>query len=96
MNKHQTINKIGFLLLVSSTISLLASCQSPVEEDFGNSVRQVMQAQYLHPELEKNPPTEVVNVSDGQRLEGATEIYRGENSTSERVREDIRVDVGKN
>lgn len=95
MREGQKVKRFGRVLLGCSIITLLMSCSSAVEQDFGNSVRQMRQAQQLHPELAANPSAEIVNLNDGQRLEGATEIYRAENSTAETIREDIKVKVGR-
>jgi len=65
---------------LAKSIALLALCaasfactQTPLEEDFGNSVRSMISAQTLNPEPEAAGPES----GDGQRLEGVLGDYRG-------------------
>jgi hypothetical protein len=57
---------------------LTAGCaDTPLADaDYGNSVRQMVQAQTLDPAAASNPPALAPEITDGARLEQALEVYR--------------------
>lgn len=58
---------------------LLGGCAvepTMTEATFGDSVRSMVRAQTLNQETLTNPSDEVIDGTDGQRLEGALEAYR--------------------
>jgi len=72
-----TLNKMIPLLAASGTLLLAAGCATgpeAVEKDFGNSVRQMQQAQTANPmaPADSNP----LDHGDGDRINGAIEAYR--------------------
>lgn len=67
-------------LMAISALLALASCVSPavVEDDFGNSVRQMVLAQRAHPTVSESPDPDEPDTSDGQRAVNALGVYRGD------------------
>lgn len=57
---------------------LTAGCaETPLADaDYGNSVRQMVQAQTFDPVAASNPPALAPDIADGPRLEKALEVYR--------------------
>ena len=59
--------------------ALLVGCASQptgTEAAFGDSVRQMVRAQTLNQSTLSNPSDEVIDSTDGQKLEGVLEAYR--------------------
>jgi type IV pilus biogenesis protein CpaD/CtpE len=72
-----TLSKLIPLLAASGTLLLAAGCATgpeAVENDFGNSVRQMQQAQAANPmaPADSNP----LDHGDGERINGAIDAYR--------------------
>jgi len=72
-----TLSKTISLLAASSALLLAAGCATgpeAVENDFGNSVRQMQQAQTANPmaPADSNP----LDHGDGARINGAIDAYR--------------------
>jgi type IV pilus biogenesis protein CpaD/CtpE len=60
-------------------LSLFCGCTvepTLTERNFGESVRQMIQAQTNDPSTLTNPSEETLDGSDGQRAEGVLETYR--------------------
>lgn len=70
------MNALAFAL----TAALLGGCaDTPLaDEDFGNSVRQMVQAQTFDPAAASNPPALAPDITDGGRLEEALKVYRSD------------------
>jgi len=71
------MNRMLRLLAASATLLLAAGCATgpeAVENDYGNSVRHMMQAQTANPTApaDSNP----LDHGDGTRINGAIEAYR--------------------
>jgi len=76
-----SIYKINTLILPTLTVALAltAGCASGpdrVEEDFGNSVRAMRQAQTMDAVAAAAPDTTPITSTDGQRMENALQTYR--------------------
>ena len=69
--------------------------ESRSEREFGNSVRQVVQAQKENPEKSENPDPNPVDHADGARLEPVLKTYRTDTGTPEKVERDILIDVSE-
>jgi hypothetical protein len=67
---HATALLIAALLLAGCADTPLA------DADYGNSVRQMVQAQTFDLAAASNPPALAPEITDGARLEAALEIYR--------------------
>ncbi|HEY0685465.1 MAG TPA: hypothetical protein VGD45_24215 [Steroidobacter sp.] len=60
-------------------VALLTSgcADTPLADaDYGNSVRQLVQAQTFDPAAASNPPELAPEITDGARLQEALDIYR--------------------
>jgi 7-keto-8-aminopelargonate synthetase-like enzyme len=76
-----SIYKINTLILPTLTVALAlasgcASGPDRVEEDFGNSVRAMRQAQTMDAVAAAAPDTTPITSTDGQRMENALQSYR--------------------
>ena len=73
-----TIHTNALALAMAFGASLLAGCaDTPLaDEDYGSSVRQMIQAQTFDPAAASNPPALAPEITDGARLEEALEVYR--------------------
>jgi len=64
------------------------------EQNFGNSVRNMVRAQTYDASTLSSVPEGVVEDTDGQKLGGALEAYRATQGTSESVGQEISISVG--
>jgi outer membrane murein-binding lipoprotein Lpp len=95
MNSKYTINSLMLTSIVLAT-AMTAGCASGptrVEDDFGNSVRAMNQAQILDPVAAAAPDTTAITSTDGVRMENALKGYRDSVGKSEAVNEDFNFDV---
>jgi hypothetical protein len=46
------------------------------DDDYGQSVKQIVQAQTLDPAAASNPPELAPEITDGARLQNALDVYR--------------------
>ena len=78
MKSTQTLN-ICLLTGIVMAIALTTGCASGptrVEEDYGNSVRAMRQAQTMDPVAAATVDTTPVTSTDGQRMENVLKTYR--------------------
>jgi hypothetical protein len=76
---------------------LLGACanqESLTERNFGESVRQMIQAQTYDPSTLTMPSAEPVDGTDGQMLEGAVEVYRSDVASPEGGGNEVVINVG--
>ena len=95
MNSNHT--KFNNLLGLAAVATLCVACASGptrVEEDFGNSVRAMRQAQTLDPVAAAAPDLTPVAGTDGQRMENALNTYRTGVGDPAAVSESIEFDIG--
>jgi len=64
------------------------------EQNFGDSVRNMVRAQTYDASTLSNVPEGVVENSDGEKLGGALEAYRATAGSSESVGQEISISVG--
>lgn len=83
------MNLTKSIALLALCAALSACAQTPLEEDFGNSVRSMISAQTLNPEPEAGDPES----GDGQRLEGVLGDYRGTVTKRTSVSSDTQLGV---
>jgi hypothetical protein len=90
-------HKCGITLNAMVLVALLAGCATeptPLDEDFGKSVRQMMAAQRYEPPgapaLPEEPP-----VLDGLKADEAIRTYRGEDGKQEEAAQPIVIDLGQ-
>ncbi len=76
---------------------VLSACTSTdpvrVEEDFGNSVRNMIQAQTYNPDAARNPPSEPPTVLDGPKGSKVLDTYRGDVSDPQKTERPIQLDI---
>lgn len=92
MKSYQTLAALVGLPVVV----LLGACTTEptlTERNFGNSVRQMIQAQTHDPSTLATPSTETVESSDGRRLENVLDAYRTDVAKPESVNEDVVISV---
>lgn len=78
------------------TAALLGACAhepTPVERNFGSSVRNMIEAQTYDPSTLSSPSTDTIDNGDGRRLEAVLEAYRTDVAKPESVREDVIISV---
>ena len=95
-NIHKTNSAVLTALVIGTT--LLAGCASgptKVEDDFGNSVRAMRQAQIMDPVAAAAPDTTPVTSTDGQRMDNALKAYRENVGKPAAVNEDFNFDVSQ-
>ena len=63
-------------LAVASLLTAGCADTPLADADYGNSVRQMVQAQTFDPAAANNPPALAPEITDGPRLETALEVYR--------------------
>ncbi|MGH8577227.1 MAG: hypothetical protein ACREXX_10385 [Gammaproteobacteria bacterium] len=93
------MTKIWMAVSMQSAALLLGACtySDPVrvEEDFGNSVRNMIKAQTYNPAAARNPPVEPPTVLDGTKGNRALEAYRGDIDKPAEVKQPIRIEIGE-
>ncbi len=78
-----------------TAVLLLAGCaETRTEREFGDSVRQVMNAQIADPHAAALPSSEAVTGGHAGRLEGVIEAHGSEVSNTEGVSKPVSIDVG--
>jgi hypothetical protein len=93
----KTLIKISSGLLLALTLGATTGCsgaKTATEADFGNSVRQMSQAQTLNPTTRSLPDPDPIDYGDGERLNNVMETYRQDVSKPETVKEDIVINLG--
>jgi type IV pilus biogenesis protein CpaD/CtpE len=90
MNSYKT-----FVALVGlPVVATLAACGPTLtEQNFGVSVRQMIEAQTFDQSTLTTPPTETIEENDARRLENVLETYRTDVAKPGAVSEDIIIDV---
>ena len=76
----------------------LAGCNSTsaVEDDFGNSVRQMVDAQKANPEVSNNPDRDPVDGTDAERVVRVLKTYREDVAQPSDVRRDRALNISGN
>lgn len=95
-----SINRVNSLILPTLTVvlALASGCASGpdrVEEDFGNSVRALRQAQTMDPVAAAAPDTTPITSTDGQRMENALQSYRENVGNPAAIKDDFQFDVSE-
>ena len=91
MRKLKIISGVAF----AASLVLTAGCAhgpEAVEQDYGNSVRHMMQAQTANPAAPAD--ANAIEGGDGQRLNNVIEAYRKDVSKPEEVKRDIVINMG--
>ena len=85
---------VKLTLIGIGTLLTVGCAGSAVEADFGESVRNMVQAQQAHPEVSRNPDPEAVDSTDGGRVVNAVDAYRSDVSKPSEVSQDIILRIG--
>jgi type IV pilus biogenesis protein CpaD/CtpE len=93
VNAQKTLSAAGIAL---ATLLAGACANEPTltERNFGDSVREMINAQTYDPSTLSAPSTEPVEGSDGRRSENVLEVYRTDIAKPEVVRDEIVLSVG--
>ena len=97
MNSINRNNRLILSALVLTT-ALAAGCSTGptrVEDDFGNSVRAMRQAQTMDAVAAAAPDTTPITSTDGQRMENALKSYRESVGQPQAIREDFNFEVSE-
>ncbi|MEA3411731.1 MAG: hypothetical protein U9R74_09350 [Pseudomonadota bacterium] len=92
-NSEKTLGSGALLALL-----LTAGCsttQEPtrVDDDFGNSVRNMIDAQIYNHAAAQNPPVDPPLALDGQKGENVLEAYRKDVAKPKKIEERIQINV---
>lgn len=79
----------GVFVLACSGCAYMPGAAQTVENDFGNSVRNMVSSQTYDPQAAENPPQGVTEGLDGQKAGLGLETYRTEAGTGTAVRAPI-------
>ena len=92
------MNVIKPCAVVVATVAVAGCADTPLADaDYGNSVKQMLQAQTLDPIAASNPPELAPQMTDGARLENAMEVYRKDVAKGNtEVKQPIIFEVGTN
>jgi hypothetical protein len=93
------INTKIYLNIVVCTLALFAAaCSSPtplVDATFGDAVHSTVEAQLYDPAAAANPSPDVVDGTDGQRMEAVVEAHRNQAGSADAVSNPIVINVGQ-
>jgi type IV pilus biogenesis protein CpaD/CtpE len=91
---HMDMLRTFRIIAVSGSLFAVAGCASgpsTVENDFGNSVRHMTQAQVANPAAPvDNDP---IDHGDGPRINAAIDVYRKSVSDPKEIKQDIVIGV---
>jgi hypothetical protein len=88
------IHKSGLVIVVLA-VSGCASTTS--DDDYGQSVKQMVQAQTFDPAAASNPPELAPEITDGARLQNALDVYRKDVAKGNtEVKQPVIFEVGTN
>lgn len=94
----ETINRKILKAVPLLAILLLGGCanqETLTERNFGDSVRNMVRAQVYDPSTLSDPSDEIVDGTDGQKLETVVDTYRGANTgDTQAVGSEIQISVG--
>jgi hypothetical protein len=97
MKSNQTLN-MCLLTGIMMAIALTSGCASGptrVEEDYGNSVRAMRQAQIMDPVAAATVDTTPITSTDGQRMENVLKTYRESIGNPAETGKTITFDIGE-
>lgn len=92
------INTKIHLSIVVCTLVLFAAACSPtprVDATFGDAVPAMVEAQLYDPAAAANPSPDVVEGTDGQRMEAVVEAHRKQAASPDSVSNPIVINVGE-
>jgi outer membrane murein-binding lipoprotein Lpp len=96
MNSNHKNSAVLTALVIGTTLVVgCASGPTRVEDDFGNSVRAMRQAQTMDAVAAAAPDTTPITSTDGQRMENALQSYRDGVGQPAAVKDDFNFKVSE-
>jgi hypothetical protein len=80
--------------LACAALALCACTSSPVEDQFGNSVRELNAGQTLDPQTRANPSDKPVIGADSYAVSAAVDAMRKDQPKRSEVKRDVVINVG--
>jgi hypothetical protein len=90
---HMNRALIGTVTAVAA-LAAAGCADAPSEADYGNSVKQMVEAQTYDPAASANPPEQPPLASDGARLDNALAVYRADVAKAAAVKREAEFSVG--
>ena len=95
----RNFNENCLMVAVVTACLTLAACVTTdptrVEEDFGNSVRHMVNAQIYDPEAARNPPKAPPMGIDGVQAEAVMDVYREHVGDPKDVSKAVKIDISE-
>ena len=85
---------IGTVTAVAA-LAAAGCADAPSEADYGNSVKQMVEAQTYDPAASANPPEQPPMASDAARLDNAMTVYRIDVAKAGAVKREAEFSVGE-
>jgi hypothetical protein len=83
------------IAVAGSVLLLAAGCATVPEEEFGSSVRHMIQVQTYNPDAMGAAPTDAGQGLDGEKAGSAVKAYREQKPANARsTSEPMRIDIG--
>lgn len=95
MQKIYKLVAAVFILMSVFVTGCSSTDPTRVEADYGNSVRNMIEAQIYDPEAANNPPSEPPTSLDGGYAEEVLEAYRDNVSKPEDVKRSISIEIAE-
>ncbi len=93
---NNSSTRLTFLIAVSITMAACASTDpTRVEDDFGNSVRHMVQSQIYDKEAANNPARKPPMGIDGVQAESVLDVYREHVGNPKKVSDSLRIDISE-
>lgn len=91
-----TINVTRFTGLISCALLAACSMHEPtrVDENFGNSVRHMVEVQTYNPEAARKPSTEPPTAMDGEKGGAVLDSYRSAVGRPSEIHKPMVMDIG--
>lgn len=83
---------------VALLMVLMAGCATKPtisQENFGASVRQMIEAQTNDPQAARNPDPEAISILDGQQAVEVIEVHRKHVAKPQEIHNEIQINVGQ-
>lgn len=91
------MNTLHASVLASAALLLSACANTHSDADYGRSVQQMVQSQTFDPVAASNPPELAPEITDGERLKNALDVYRKDVAKgSTEVKQPVIFEVGTN
>lgn len=92
------MNLLKLIPACLATIIFCTGCVSKTERldnDFGNSYRNMVESQIYNPDAARNPPSDPPMALDGKKGELLLKTYRTDTGKPKAIERDIQIKIGK-